>query len=104
MQKTIDDLLAYKLIEPTISPYSNPVFLVPKPPRPNRELAGLRFVWDGRSVNKALESDAFMIPRVEDLIDRIARLKWEAEKAGFTEMFFNGPVFGNALWTRKVDP
>lgn len=103
LQKTIDDLLAYKLIEPTISPYSNPVFLVPKPPRPNGESAGLRFVWDGRSVNKALESDAFMIPRVEDLIDRIAQLKWEAEKAGFTEMFFSGIDQRTSFWQCALD-
>ena len=103
LQKTIDDLLAFKLIEPTISPYSNPVFLVPKPPRPNGESAGLRFVWDGRGVNKALESDAFMIPRVEDLIDRIARLKWEAEKAGHTNMFFSGIDQRTSFWQCALD-
>ena len=47
-------------------------------------------MWDGRSVNKALESDAFMIPRVEGLIDRIARLKWEAQKLGYSEWVFSG--------------
>ncbi len=47
-------------------------------------------MWDGRSVNKALESDAFMIPRVEGLIDRIARLKWDAQKLGYSERVFSG--------------
>jgi hypothetical protein len=63
-------------------------------------------VWDGRSVNKALESDAFMIPHVEDLIDRIARLKWEAQKSGYSERFFSGidqrTSFGNAPWMRTA--
>ena len=35
LDNTISDLLKYKLIEPCESPYSNPIFLVPKPRRPD---------------------------------------------------------------------
>ena len=50
---------------------------------------GLRFVWDGRSVNRAIKADSFLIPRVEDLIERIARLKHEANAKGITEMWIS---------------
>lgn len=40
-----------------------------------RDLSGMG------SINKALESDSFLIPLVEDLIDRVGRLRTEALKA-----------------------
>jgi hypothetical protein len=46
MEKTIAKLLEFKLIEPSISHYSNPVFLVPKPPMRDGSPGGLWFVWD----------------------------------------------------------
>jgi hypothetical protein len=48
MEKTIDKLLEFKVIESSTSHYSNPVFLVPKPPFRDGSPGGLRFVWDGR--------------------------------------------------------
>ncbi len=78
------NLLEFKLIEPSISHYSNPVFFVPKPPLRDGSPGGLRFVWDGRSVNRAIKTDSFLIPRVEDLIERITRLKHEANVEGIT--------------------
>ncbi len=83
MEKTIANLLEFKLIESSISHYSNPVFLVPKPPLCDGSPGGLRFVWDGRSVNRTIKVDSFLIPRVEDLIERITRL------TGITEMWIS---------------
>ena len=103
MRKTIDDLLKYKLIEPSVSPYSNPVFLVPKPPRPDGSYAGLRFVFDGRSINRALQFDSHMIPRVEELIDRIAILKHEAERAGKKEMIISTLDQKTSFWQLALD-
>ena len=48
---------------------------------------GLRFVWDRRSVNRDIKADRFLIPRVEDLIERISRLKHEVNAKGITEMW-----------------
>ena len=96
-------LLKYKLIEPSVSPYSNPVFLVPKPPRPDGSYAGLRFVFDGRSINRALQFDSHMIPRVEELIDRIAVLKHEAERAGKTEMIISTLDQKKSFWQLALD-
>jgi hypothetical protein len=67
MEKPIAKLLDFKLIEPSISHYSNPVFLVPKSPLRDGSPGGLWFVWDGRSVNRTIKTDSFLIPRVEDL-------------------------------------
>jgi hypothetical protein len=98
LDNTISDLLKYKLIEPCESPYSNPIFLVPKPRRPDGSHAGMRLVWDGRGVNRAIESDSFLMPRVEDLIDRIARCKFEAQRAGYTNMIFSGLDQRTSFW------
>jgi hypothetical protein len=77
MEKSIAKLLEFKRIEPSSRQYSNPVFLVPKPSLRDGNPGGLRFVWDGRSVNRTIKTDSFLIPRVEDLIERLARLKHE---------------------------
>ena len=63
-RKTIDDLVKDKLIEPSVSPFVNPAFLVPKPPKPDGSYAGLRFVFDGRQINQAIEPDSHFILRV----------------------------------------
>jgi hypothetical protein len=103
LDNTISDLLKYKLIEPCESPYSNPIFLVPKPRRPDGSHAGMRLVWDGRGVNRAIESDSFLMPRVEDLIDRIPRCKFEAQRAGYTNMIFSGLDQRTSFWQLSLD-
>ena len=103
LQKTIHELLRFKLIEPSLSPYSNPVFFVPKPPRKDGSYAGLRFVWDGRGVNSALESNSYLIPRIEDLIDRVARLKMEANKAGCHVMHMSTIDLRTSFWQLSLD-
>jgi hypothetical protein len=103
MEKTIAKLLEFKLIEPSISHYANPVFLVPKPPLRDGSPGGLRFVWDGRSVNRAIKADSFLIPRVEDLIERIARLKHEANAKGITEMWISTLDLRTSFWQLTLD-
>ena len=46
-------------------------------------------VWDGRSVNNGIDFDSYMIPRVEDLMDRIGRLKHLAHANGKDEMWIS---------------
>ncbi len=51
---------------------------MPKPDNKDGAKGGKRLVWDGHSVNNAIEFDAFMIPRIEDLMDHIGGLKiWQ---------------------------
>ena len=99
LDRTIQELLKYKLIEPSLSPYSNPIFLVPKPPKKDGSSGGWRFVWDGRSVNQAIESDSYMIPTIDSLLDRVAQLKEQAVKAGIgQQMWLSGIDLRTSFW------
>jgi hypothetical protein len=103
MEKTIAKLLELKLVEPSISQYSNPVFLVPKPPLRDGSPGGLRFVWDGRSVNRTIKTDSFLIPRVEDLIERITRMKHESNAKGCSEMWISTLDLRTSFWQLTLD-
>ncbi len=103
MEKTIAKFLEFKLIEPCITHYSNPVFLVPKPPLRDGSPGGLWFVWDGRSVNRTIKADSFLIPRVENLIERIARLKHKANSKGITEMWISTLDLRTPFWQLTLD-
>jgi hypothetical protein len=63
----------------------------------------VRLVWDEMGVNRAIESDSFLMLRVEDLIDRIARCKFEAERAGYTTMIFSGLYQRTSFWQLALD-
>ena len=63
----------------------------------------MRLVWDGRGLNRAIESDSFLIPHAEDLIDRIARCKFEAERAGYNTMIFSGLDQRTSFWQLALD-
>jgi hypothetical protein len=103
MEKTIPKLLEFKIIEPSFSQYSNPVFLVHIPSLRDGSSGGLRFVWDGRSVNRTIKTDSFLIPRVEDLIERIARLKHETSAKGCSEMWISTLELRTSFWQLTLD-
>ena len=66
------------------------------------ENPGVPFHHDGRGVNKALKCDTHTIPRVEDMIDRIASLKFEAERAGFSNMLVSCLDQRTSFWQLKL--
>jgi hypothetical protein len=103
MEKTIPKQLEFKLIQPSFSQYSNPVFLVHNPSLRDGSPGGLRFVWDGRSMNRAIKTDSFLIPRVEDLIERIARLKHETSAKGCLEMWISTLDLCTSFWQLTLD-
>ena len=59
MSELIEKQLAKKIIEPSSSPFSSPVVLVPK------KDGRMRFVVDYRNVNKCVTTDRYTTPRVE---------------------------------------
>ncbi|MCG8096943.1 MAG: DDE-type integrase/transposase/recombinase [Candidatus Thiodiazotropha endolucinida] len=70
MEKEIQDMLDLGVIEPSISPYSSPVVLVPK------KDGSVRFCIDFRKLNKVTEFDAEPMPNMEEVINRMSGHKY----------------------------
>ena len=60
-------------------------------------------MFDGRQSNQAIEPDSHFIPRVEELIDRVARLKYEAEKAGETNFIISCLDQRTSFWQLALE-
>lgn len=77
IKKQIDRMLKDNIIEPSISPYNSPIFLVPK-----KSLTGnptekrWRLVVDFRQLNKKLVRDVYPIPRIDDAIDELGNNRY----------------------------
>jgi len=70
IKKKLDDMLKLGVIEPSTTPWSAPVVLIPKPDKT------LRFCVDYRRLNKVTIPDAFPMPRIDDLIDKVGKAKF----------------------------
>lgn len=70
IRKELDDMKAMGVIEDSKSPWASPILLVPKPD------GSVRFVIDYRKVNNVTIPDAFPLPRVDDLIDKVGNAKF----------------------------
>ena len=68
MEIEIQDMLDLGVIEPSISPYSSPIVLVPK------KDGSVRFCIDFRKLNKVMEFDAEPMP--EEIINRMSGYKY----------------------------
>ena len=69
-QKLIDDMLAQDVIQPSNSPWTSPVVLVPK------KDGSLRFCIDYCKVNSVTYKDAYPLPCINDTLDTLAGSKW----------------------------
>lgn len=69
VEKSIQDFLAAGIIRPSFSPWSFPI--VPVKKKDNT----LRLTIDYRELNKISKSDVFPLPRIDDLIDTVGRIK-----------------------------
>ena len=70
MRKEVDYMLKNKIIEPSRSSWSSHCVLVPKSD------GTLGFCTDFRKVNLLTKTDSFLLPRIEDCIDRIGNSKY----------------------------
>ena len=70
VRKEIDEMLAAGIIEPSRSEWSAPIILV------NKKDSTLCMCVDYRRLNAASLSDAYPMPRIEDLIDGLGKAKF----------------------------
>jgi len=70
IKKELDEMLELGILEESHSSWSSPIILVDKPD------GTFRFVVDYRKLNNVSEIDAFPLPRIDDLIDRIGNAKY----------------------------
>ncbi|KAL1248867.1 hypothetical protein QQF64_022185 [Cirrhinus molitorella] len=70
IEEEIQEMLKLGVIEPSRSPWSSPIVMVPK-------LDGtLRFCNDFRRLNEVSEFDGYPMPRVDELLDRLGRARY----------------------------
>ena len=89
MEEEIQEMIYLDVIEPSISPYSSPVILVPK------KDGSVRFCIDFRKVNKVTEFDAEPMPNTEEVIIKISGHKF------FTKMELSKGYWQDSLSERS---
>ncbi|KAL1276794.1 hypothetical protein QQF64_036417 [Cirrhinus molitorella] len=70
VEEEVQDMLKLGVIEPSRSPWSSPIVMVPKPD------GTLRFCNDFRRLNEVSEFDGYPMPRVDELLDRLGRARY----------------------------
>ncbi len=70
IEEEIQQMLKLGVIEPSNSPWSSPIVLVPKPD------GTLRFCNDFRRLNEISEFDGYPMPLVDELLDRLGRARY----------------------------
>ena len=70
METEIQDMFDLGVIEPSISPYSSPIVLIPK------KDGSVRFCIDFRKLNEVMEFDAEPMPNIEGIINRMSGNKY----------------------------
>ncbi|KAJ1216139.1 hypothetical protein NDU88_003745 [Pleurodeles waltl] len=106
MKAEVQKMLDLGVIEPSESPWANPVVLVPKPH--NKE--GKREIWfcvDYRGLNTVTKTDAHPMPRADELIDTLASAKYLSTfdlTAWYWQSFYYKRALSlrsDALWFEK---
>lgn len=75
IQKQVQKLLDNKIIRPSISPYSAPVWIVPK----KTDASGkrkFRMVIDYRKLNEKTIEDKYPLPRIEEILDNLGKCSY----------------------------
>lgn len=72
IESQIQKLLKNKIIRPSISPYSAPVWIVPKKQDASGKMK-FRMVIDYRKLNENTIEDKYPIPRIDEILDNLGR-------------------------------
>ncbi len=70
VEEEVQEMLKLGVIEPSRSPWSSPIVMVPKPD------GTLRFCNNFRRLNEVSEFDSYPMPRVDELLDRLGRARF----------------------------
>ncbi|KAI2645181.1 Transposon Ty3-I Gag-Pol polyprotein [Labeo rohita] len=70
IEEEIQKMLKLGVIEPSRSPWSSPIVLVPKPD------GTLRFCNDYRRLNEVSDFDSYPMPRVDELLEHLGRARY----------------------------
>lgn len=70
MNRQLDQMLADDVVEPSSSPWNNPVTLVPKSD------GSWRFCLDSRKLNAISKHDAYPVPYISQMLDQLGKAKY----------------------------
>ena len=90
IRKELDLMIKMGVIEESNSPWASPVVLIPKAD------GSIRFCIDYRRVNDVTLPDAFPLPRVEDLIDKIGQSRY-LTKIDLSRGYWQVPMDENSI-------
>lgn len=74
MDAQVQQMLKDKIIQNSISPYNNPILLVPK--KSTTGVKKWRLVVDFRQLNKRITPDKFPLPRIDEILDQLGRARY----------------------------
>lgn len=75
INRQVKDLLEKGIIQPSKSPYSSPLWIVPKKSGPNGEKKW-RMVIDYRALNEKTVGDAYPLPRITEILEQLGGSKY----------------------------
>ena len=85
-QEIIDELLRFKIIQPSLSPWAAPIVLVKK------KTGDVRLCVDYRKLNAITKKDSFPLPRIDDVLDMLDGQK-----------FFSTIDLASGYWQIEMD-
>ncbi len=85
IKEEVQEMLRLGVMEPSRSPWSSPIVMVPKPD------GTLRFWNDFRRLNEVSKFDGYPMPRVDELLDRLGRARF-ISTLDFTKGYWQVPL------------
>lgn len=75
VEKQVQSMLEQKIIRPSESPWSSPIWVVPKKPDASGKIKW-RIVVDYRKINEKTIDDKYPLPNISDVLDKLGRCQY----------------------------